>query len=78
MTHLASLLAVATIFIGLWAIYSQGGGAYNQDKTTCAEIWAKNAGGDLCVGGGDVITGFYGIMHQVGTIFFTPLHMHTG
>ena len=29
MTHLASLLAVATIFIGLWlmgSIYSQGGG----------------------------------------------------
>ena len=39
MTQIASLLAVATVFIGLWTrfIYSQGEGeAYTQDKTTYA------------------------------------------
>ena len=39
MTQIASLLAVATVFIGLWTrfIYSQGeGGAYTRDKTTYA------------------------------------------
>ena len=37
-TQIASLLAVATVFIGLWTLfYSQGGGgAYTRDKTTYA------------------------------------------
>ena len=50
MTQIASLLAVATVFIGLWTlistVYCQGGeGAYMQDKTTYAGTWAKNTGG---------------------------------
>ena len=33
MTQIASLLAVATAFVDLWApFYSQGGGAYTRDK----------------------------------------------
>ena len=37
MTQIASLLAVATVFIDLWTpFYSQGGGAYTRDKTTYA------------------------------------------
>ena len=39
MTQMASLLAVATVFIDLWSpFYSQGGGggAYKRDKTTYA------------------------------------------
>ena len=36
-TQIASLLAVATVFIDLWTpFYSQGGGAYTRDKTTYA------------------------------------------
>ena len=50
MTQIASLLAVATVFIGLWVLisvfYSQGG-AYTRDKTSCAGTSAKSA-----VGGG--------------------------
>ena len=38
MTQIASLLAVATVFIGLWTListfYIQGGGAHTRDKTT--------------------------------------------
>ena len=34
-TQIASLLAVATVFIDFWIpFYSQGGGAYTRDKTT--------------------------------------------
>ena len=38
MTQIASLLAVATVYIDLWTpFYSQGGGgAYTRDKTTYA------------------------------------------
>ena len=37
MIQIASLLAVATVFIDLWTpFYSQGGGAYTRDKTTYA------------------------------------------
>ena len=37
MTQIASLLAVATVFVDLWApFYSQGGGAYTRDKSTYA------------------------------------------
>ena len=50
MAQIASLLAVVTVFIGLWTLiftfYSQGGGAYTRDKT--------------CRGG--VFAGFYGII----------------
>ena len=36
-TQIASLLAVATVFIDLWTPFnSQGGGAYTRDKTTYA------------------------------------------
>ena len=39
MTQIASLLAVATVFIGLWTLFTSrggGGGAYTRDKTTYA------------------------------------------
>ena len=37
MTQIASLLAIATVFIDLWTpFYSQGGGACTRDKTTYA------------------------------------------
>ena len=37
MTQIASLLAVATVFVDLWAsFYSQGGGAYTRGKSTYA------------------------------------------
>ena len=41
MTQIASLLAVATVFIGSWTLIStfliqSGGGAYTRDKTTYA------------------------------------------
>ena len=37
MIQIASLLAVATVFIDLWTLfYSQGRGAYTRDKTTYA------------------------------------------
>ena len=46
MTQIASLLAVAIVFIDFWTpFYSQGGGAYTRDKPTYAGISAKNAGG---------------------------------
>ena len=33
MTQIASLLAVAIVFVDLWApFYSQGGGTYTRDK----------------------------------------------
>ena len=52
-TQIASLLAVATVFIDLWTpFYSQGGGAYTRDKTTYAGTRAKNAGGAYARGGG--------------------------
>ena len=61
MTQIASLLAVATVFVDLWApFYSQGGGAYTRDKSTYAGTCAKNEGGAYARGGG-VIAGFYGI-----------------
>ena len=37
MTQIASLLAVATVFVDLWSpFYSQGGGANMRDKSTYA------------------------------------------
>ena len=37
MTQIASLLAVAAVFVDLWtSFYSQGGGAYTRDKSTYA------------------------------------------
>ena len=47
MTQIASLLAVATVFIDLRTpFHSQGGGgAYTRDKTTYAGTRARNAGG---------------------------------
>ena len=37
MTQIASLLAIATVFVDLWApFYNQGGGAYMRDKSTYA------------------------------------------
>ena len=47
---IASLLAVATVFIGLWTLFymhSQRGGAYMRDKTTyyMQELELKVQGG---------------------------------
>jgi hypothetical protein len=50
MIQMASALAVATVFIGLWTPISticsrRRGGAYTRDKNTYAGTWAKNGGG---------------------------------
>ena len=61
MTQIASLLAVATVFIDLWTpFYSQGGGGLiRETKLPMQELELKMQGG-LCTRGG-VIVGFYGI-----------------
>ena len=48
--QISSLLAVATVFIGLWTLLSSyillsGSGVYTQDETTYAGTWAKSVGG---------------------------------
>ena len=65
MTQIASLLAVATAFIGLWTIistfYSQEGGDIYERQNylhVCRNFEPKVQGGGLCVRGG-VIAGFY-------------------
>ncbi len=54
MTQMASVIAVATVFIGLWTLipisYSQRRGAYTRDDK---DIEVKVQGG--------VIVGFYGV-----------------
>ena len=57
MTQVASLLAVATVFIGLWTrnIYILLLGRRDlhvRQKTTYAEAWAKNAAGVAYARGG--------------------------
>ena len=64
MTQIASLLAVATVFVDLWApFYSQGGGGLiRETKVPMQELELKmerGGGGLMCEGG--VIAGFYGI-----------------
>ena len=63
MTQIASLLAVATVFVDLWApFYSQGGGGLiRETKVPMQELELKMQGGEggLCARGG-VIAGFYG------------------
>ena len=53
MTQIASLLAVATVFIDLWTpFYSQGGGLIRKTKLHMQELELKiNAGGLMCEGG---------------------------
>ena len=59
--QIASLLAIATVFVDLWTpFYSQGGGGAGYHDYP----WAKNAGG-LMRGGGGVIAGFYGSIPTV-------------
>ena len=59
-TQIASLLAVATVFIDLWTpFYSQGGGLIRETKLPMQELELKMQGGGLCARGG-VIAGFYG------------------
>ena len=61
MTQIASLLAVSTVFVDLWApFYSQGGGGglIRETKLPMQELELKMEGG-LCARGG-VIAGFYG------------------
>ena len=56
-TQIASLLAVATVFIDLWTpFYSQGG----LIRETKLPMQLKMQGGGLCARGGGVIAGFYG------------------
>ena len=49
MTQIASLLAVATVFIGLWTListfYSQGGGLIREIKLPIQELELKMQGG---------------------------------
>ena len=60
MTQIASLLAVAAVFVDLWApFYSQVGGLIRETKVPMQELELKMQGG-LCARGG-VIAGFYGI-----------------
>jgi hypothetical protein len=64
MAQMASLLAVATVFIiGLRTLisifYSRRREAFTRDKTTYVGTWAKSAGGLMREEG--VIAGFYGI-----------------
>jgi hypothetical protein len=70
MTQMASLLAVATVFVGLWTLniyilQSEKGGAYTRDKTTCVGTWAKNAGGGGLYARGGILAGFYGTCNTV-------------
>ena len=52
MTQIASVLAVATVFVSLWTLISrQRTGAYTQDKNTYAGTWAKSAGRAYTRGG---------------------------
>ena len=58
MTQIASLLAVATVFIDLWTpFYSRGGGGLIRE--TMQELELEMQGGLMREGGG-VIAGFYG------------------
>ena len=60
MTLIASLLAVATVFIDLWTpFYSQGGGLIRETKLPMQELELEMQGGLMREGG--VIAGFYGI-----------------
>ena len=55
MTQIASLLAVATVFIGLWTfyIYCQGGGGLiRETKLPMQELELKMQGGLIHEGGG--------------------------
>ena len=60
MTQIASLLAVATVFIDLWTpFYSQGGGGLiRETKLPMQELELEMQGGLMREGG--VIAGFYG------------------
>ena len=63
MTQLASLLAVATVFIDLWTpFYSRGGGGGGA-YVPMQELELKMQGGGLMRKGGGVIAGFYGILY---------------
>ena len=61
MTQIASLLAIATVFIDVWTLfYSQGGGGLIcETKLPMQELELKMQEG-LCARGG-VFAGFYGI-----------------
>ena len=56
MTQIASLLAVATVFIGLWTLiptfYCQGGGLIRKTKLPMQEPEVKMQEGGLFVRGG--------------------------
>ena len=58
MIQMASLLAVAAVFIWLMGsniyILKSEGGAYTRDNYLYAGTWAKSSGGLMCVGGGGV------------------------
>ena len=52
MTQIASLLAVATVFVDLWApFYSQGGGLIRETKVPMQELELKMEGGLMREGG---------------------------
>ena len=52
MTQIASLLAVATVFVDLWApFYSQGGGLMRETKLPMQELEPKKCRGAYVRGG---------------------------
>ena len=88
MTQMTSLLAVATVYIGLWTLMSDstfycqrgGGGAYTQDKTTCtyAGTGANNSGGGpmlMCEGARGIIAGFYSLHRGYGDVYMHSTYM---
>jgi hypothetical protein len=61
MTQMASLLAVATVFVCLWTLNIQSeerGGLIRETKYLCRNLNQKCRGG--------VLAGFYGIKHLPG------------
>ena len=74
MTQIASLLAVATVFVDLWApFYSQGGGGglICETKVPMQELELVKMEGGLCARGGRNrgILRYYNIMNSATSFF---------
>ena len=77
MTQIASLLAVATVFIDLWTpFYSQGAGVglIRETKLPMQELELKmQGGGGAYARGGGVIAGFYAYGTSLRTMRMFPV-----